>query len=145
MSKAHIHLIKLCVGAESFEDQQDWIKARIAAGGPDYLPNHTTRMWPKQEAQILQGGSLYWVIKGFIQARQRIIRLEEVTGIDGIRRCKIMMDPELIRTTTVPRRPFQGWRYLKPEDAPTDLPKSRATDDALPKDLALALADIGLR
>jgi hypothetical protein len=141
----YINLIKLCVGAESFEDQDSWIKTRVAAGGPDYLSSHVTRMWPKQEAELLKGGSLYWVIKGAIQARQEIIRLDEVFGTDGIRRCGIIMAPELIRTNNATRRPFQGWRYLKPEDAPADLPKSRAADDALPKDLALALADIGLR
>lgn len=145
MSKKHINLIKLCVGAESFEDLLGWIEQRKDAGGADYLSSHVTRMWPKQEAALLDGGSLYWVIKGSIQARQKIVRLDEVTGVDGIRRCAIVMDPKLIRTTSATRRPFQGWRYLKPEDAPTDLPESRVSDDALPKELALALADIGLR
>ncbi|WGI21356.1 DUF1489 domain-containing protein [Amylibacter sp. IMCC11727] len=146
MSKStYMNLIKLCVGADSFEDQARWIAQRKAAGGPNYLSSHVTRMWPKQEAEILKGGSLYWVIKGAIQARQKIVRLDEVIGQDGIRRCAIVMEPELIRTNTAIRRPFQGWRYLKPEDAPADLPKSRVKDDALPKDLALALADIGLR
>lgn len=141
----YMNLIKLCVGAESFEDQDRWIKTRMATGGPDYRPSHVTRMWPKQEAAILNGGSLYWVVKGAIQARQKIIRLDEVIGHDGIRRCGIILEPDLIRTNTAIRRPFQGWRYLKPEDAPADLPKSRAADDTLPKDLAIALADIGLR
>lgn len=145
MPKQHINLIKLCVGAESFEDQANWIAHRMAAGGADYLSTHVTRMWPKQEAAILNGGSLYWVIKGAIQARQKIVRLDEVIGHDGVRRCAIVMEPELIRTNTAIRRPFQGWRYLKPEDAPADLPQSRSADDTLPKELALALADIGLR
>ncbi|MDR6265920.1 DUF1489 domain-containing protein [Roseobacter sp. N2S] len=145
MSKTHINLIKLCVGAESFEDLLGWIQQRQDAGGADYLSSHVTRMWPKQEAALLDGGSLYWVIKGAIQARQKIVRLDEVTGVDGIRRCAIVMAPKLIRTTSATRRPFQGWRYLKPEDAPADLPESRVSDDALPKELALALADIGLR
>jgi hypothetical protein len=141
----YMNLIKLCVGADSFEDQASWVKTRKATGGPNYLSSHVTRMWPKQEEAILNGGSLYWVIKGAIQARQKIVRLDEVIGHDGIRRCAILMEPELIRTNTAIRRPFQGWRYLKPEDAPADLPQSRVQDDALPKDLALALADIGLR
>ena len=145
MPKAHINLLKLCVGAESFEDQEHWIATRKASGGPDYLSQHVTRMWPKQESALLNGGSLYWVIKGAIQARQKIVRLDEVIGHDGIRRCAIVMEPELIRTNNAIRRPFRGWRYLKPEDAPADLPKSRVQDDALPKDLAIALADIGLR
>ena len=143
--KLYMNLIKLCVGAESYEDQASRIAQRVAASGPDYLPSHLTRMWPKQEADILKGGSLYWVIRGAIQARQKIVRLDEVIGQDGIRRCAIIMEPELIRTNTAIRRPFQGWRYLKPHDAPADLPQSRTADDTLPKALALALADIGLR
>ena len=87
---------------------------------------------------------MYWVIKGFMQARQTIIGFEEVIGNDDIRRCGIMLAPELIRTTVVKRRPFQGWRYLTDEDAPNDLPKGRKSDDALPKELEIALADLGL-
>lgn len=145
MSKSHINLIKLCVGIDSYEDLETAIALRAKAGGRDYLSSHITRMWPKQEEALLNGGSLYWVIKGFVQARQNIVRLDEVTGADGVRRCAILMEPELIRTSSAPRRPFQGWRYLKPEDAPADLPDSRKSDDELPKELALALADIGLR
>ncbi len=144
LEKTYVNLIKLCVGAESYEDQASWIAQRMTAEGPDYLPKHVTRMWPKREAEILNGGSLFWVIKGAIQARQKIIRLDEVIGKDGVRRCAIVMEPDLIRTKNAIRRPFQGWRYLKPEDAPADLPKSRKADDALPKKLALALADLGL-
>ena len=142
--KTYVNLIKLCVGAESFEDQAGWIAQRMAAAGPDYLPKHVTRMWPKREAEILNGGSLFWVIKGAIQARQKIVRLDEVIGKDGVRRCAIVMEPDLIRTKSAIRRPFQGWRYLKPDDAPADLPKSREADDSLPKKLALALAELGL-
>ena len=148
MPKKHIHLIKLCVGAESFDDQRGWIKQRVAQAqreGRAAETTHITRSFPKRAAEILQGGSLYWVIKGQIQARQRILRFDEVTGVDGIRRCAIVMDPKLIRTTTATRRPFQGWRYLMPEDAPADLPVMRAHDDALPTELELALSDIGLR
>lgn len=145
MSKTHINLIKLCVGIDSYEDLETAIALRAKSGGGTYLSSHITRMWPKQEDALLNGGSLYWVIKGFVQARQNIVRLDEVTGADGVRRCAILMEPKLIRTSSAPRRPFQGWRYLKPEDAPSDLPDSRKSDDALPKELALALADIGLR
>ncbi|WP_069300166.1 DUF1489 family protein [Neptunicoccus sediminis] len=145
MSKKHINLIKLCVGIDSYEDLETAIALRAKSGGGTYLPSHITRMWPKQEEALLNGGSLYWVIKGFVQARQNIVRLDEVTGADGVRRCAILMEPKLIRTSSALRRPFQGWRYLKPEDAPADLPDSRKSDDELPKELALALADIGLR
>ncbi len=110
----------------------------------DGLQRHVTRMWPKREAEILNGGSIYWVIKGVVQCRQRILRMDEVIGDDGIRRCAIILDPEVHRTQNALKRPFQGWRYLKPEDTPADLPKTRAQDDALPDDLNRALADIGV-
>jgi hypothetical protein len=102
-------------------------------------------MWPKREAELLNGGSLYWVFKGFILARQRVLRLDEVIGEDGIRRCGIVMGQEVVRTESVPRRAFQGWRYLTPEDAPADLNLARRDEDELPHELSAALADIGIR
>ena len=143
MSKM-INIIKLSVGSESVETLTEWQADRRTQMGRDYSM-HVTRMWPRRETEVFNGGSMYWVIKGFIQARQKIIGFEEVIGDDGIRRCGIMLAPELIRTTAVKRRPFQGWRYLIPEDAPKDLPKGRKSDDELPKELEIALADLGLR
>ncbi|WP_039019505.1 DUF1489 family protein [Halocynthiibacter namhaensis] len=141
---AQLHILKLCVGIDSVDHLRE---SRAAHNGPnDHSPTrHVTRMWPKREAEILAGGSLYWVIKGVVQARQTILRFDEIIGADGIRRCGIIMAPEIIETAPAPRRAFQGWRYLKGEDAPVDLPKSRASDDTLPAELATALADIGLR
>lgn len=136
---ALIHLVKLCVGADSVEDLSDW----IARHGPS--PEHVTRMWPQREAEVLAGGSLYWVVKGAIQCRQRILSLVERRGEDGILRCGLQLSPEVIRTAHAPRRAFQGWRYLRPEEAPPDLPKARAREEALPPKLAEALAEIGLR
>ncbi len=140
----HINLIKLCVGVEKVEDLIHWQAQRVA-NGVYTQPTHVTRMWPKREAALLNGGSLYWVFKGVILARQQIAQLDEVIGSDGIRRCGIVMNPDIIRTAPAPRRPFQGWRYLTPEDAPADLPKTREGDDTLPPDLSAALADIGVR
>ena len=102
-------------------------------------------MWPRREKELLNGGSLYWVFKGVILARQRVLRLDEQRGSDGILRCAIVFDPELVRTEAAQRRPFQGWRYLKPEDAPADLTATREFDDTLPPTLAMALAEIGVR
>ena len=138
-----IHLIKLCVGAERVEDLTDW-QATARARGPDGLPRHITRMWPKRAEEVLNGGSLYWVFKGLVLCRQRIVRLDDVTGQDGIARCGIVLDPAVIRVTATPRRPFQGWRYLTPEDAPRDLPKGRDAEEALPTALQAALAEIGV-
>ena len=142
-SLANLNLIKLSVGTESVEGLAEWHKTKRAQG-PDGLPRHVTRMWPKREAELLEGGSIYWVIQGHVQCRQRILRLDEVIGSDGIRRCAIVLDPEIIRTTSARKRPFQGWRYLPGSDAPVDLPKTRQSDDALPDDLSAALADIGV-
>ncbi|KUJ76346.1 DUF1489 family protein [Ruegeria profundi] len=139
----YVNLIKLSVGSESVDSLiawQDSYRQRF----DDRLPRHVTRMWPKREAEILNGGSIYWVIKGVVQCRQRILRLDEVRGEDGIRRCAIVLDPDVVRTQNALKRPFQGWRYLQPEDTPADLPKSRAQDDALPDDLNRALAEIGV-
>jgi hypothetical protein len=140
----HINLVKLCVGVETVDDLVNWQTQRRARN-PDELPRHVTRMWPRREKELLNGGSLYWVFKGAILARQRVLRLDEHQGADGIARCAIVFDPELVRTEAVQRRPFQGWRYLNPADAPADLAAARAMDDALPHNLAMALAEIGVR
>lgn len=141
-----INLVKLCVGTERVEDLETWQAVRMAQAGRAN-PLHVTRMWPKREAELLSGGSLYWVFKGFVLARQRIVRLDEVIGDDGIRRCGIVLDPQVVRTESQPRRAFQGWRYLPPADAPRDLSTDSAqgNDSRLPSDLAAALADIGIR
>lgn len=138
-----IHLVKLSVGSDSVDSLQAW-QETAHAQTPDGLPRHVTRMWPKRAEELLDGGSIYWVIKGQIQARQPIERLDEVIGQDGIRRCAIVLRPGLIRTSKAVKRPFQGWRYLKPEDAPPDLPKGREAEDELPPGLETALADIGV-
>lgn len=138
-----IHLIKLCVGAEAVQDLINW-QRNPRARGPDGQPRHVTRMWPKKADALLNGGSIYWVFKGLVLCRQRIARLDEVTGADGITRCGIVLDPQVFRTRSAPKRPFQGWRYLKPEDAPADLPEGRASEEPLPPELNRALAEIGV-
>jgi hypothetical protein len=139
----HINLVKLCVGAEKVEDLLAWQAQRAAQTGMGQ-PRHVTRMWPKRRDELLAGGSLYWVFKGVILARQRIVRLDEVMGGDGILRCGIVLDPDAVRTAPSPRKPFQGWRYLRPEDAPPDLRAGRESDDVLPQDMQNALADLGI-
>lgn len=141
-----VHLVKLCVGAESVEDLQQWIAERQAFRARNGMADeqiHTTRMTPKRGKELLDGGSLYWVIKGAVQARQAITDLRHVTGEDGIKRCEIVMSPELVRTEAQPKRAFQGWRYLKPEDAPRDI-GALEDGDGLPPELRRELADLGL-
>jgi hypothetical protein len=138
-----LHLQKLCVGADSVEDLTDWQHSQ-RHHWPTGTSIHVTRMWPKREADM-EGGSLYWVIKGLILCRQRILSLEEDRGADGILRCAIHLDREVILTESIPRRPFQGWRYMEAKDAPRDIPKARKQDATIPPEMARALADIGLR
>ncbi|MEE4187738.1 MAG: DUF1489 domain-containing protein [Roseobacter sp.] len=138
-----VNLIKLSVGTESIDDLATW-QATKRAQTPEGLPRHVTRMWPKREDEIINGGSIYWVIKGVIQCRQTVLRLDEYIGQDGIRRCAIVLDPKLIRTQTSLKRPFQGWRYLPVSDAPPDLPEGRAAEEPLPVELNRALAEIGV-
>lgn len=120
-----LHLIKLCVGATSIEDLASWQAANRQhwhkVNGRDCV-YHTTFQTPKRREDILGGGSLYWVIKGIVQARQRLVGLEEGRKADGSNCCLLLLDPEIVPVKPVPRRAFQGWRYLSAEDAPTDLP-----------------------
>lgn len=138
-----LHLQKLSVGTETVEGLAEWQSTKRAQT-EDGLPRHITRMWPKREAELLDGGSIFWVIKGVMLCRQHIVRLDEYWR-DGIRYCAIVSDPELTRIAATPRRAFQGWRYLKSEDAPVDLTANQQTEVALPTELSKALADIGVR
>jgi hypothetical protein len=140
----HVNIVKLCVGADSVEDLLDWHRSHPSPF-PTGERRHVTRMWPKRAAEVLDGGSLYWVVKGMILCRQNIVRLDEVIGADGIRRCGIVMDPQVIRTEPVPRRPFQGWRYLAPTESPRDLTTAGTREKNLPPDLMAALSEIGVR
>jgi hypothetical protein len=138
-----LNILKLCVGADSVEDLLQWQDQHLGHW-PAGRAEHITRMWPKRAEEVLDGGSLYWVIKGQVLARQRILALEPRQGADGIARCALVLDAQVIRTEAAARRPFQGWRYLAAEESPRDLPKGRALETALPASLAQALAEIGL-
>lgn len=137
-----LNILKLCVGAESVEDLEQWHREH-AHVWPEGRTEHVTRMWPKREEEVLQG-SLYWVIKGAILARQKIVGLEERIGPDGIRRCALVLEARVIRTEAAPRRPFQGWRYLDPADSPPDRRVARLSEDVLPQPMARALAELGV-
>ena len=137
-----LHLLKLCVGVERPEDLASWQQHRALKGRTKFW--HTTRMWPRREAELLKGGSLYWVMKGAITCRQQIAGLVEEIGEDGIRRCRIMLHPDIILTSRAPRRAFQGWRYLEAGDAPPDLGHVDDADQELPDDLKDELLRIGV-
>ncbi len=135
-----LHLQKLCVGADGPEDLHAWQETR-----PDRFGGviHITRTRPKRAAELLAGGSLYWVMRGAILCRQRLIGFEDWPGEDGIVRCAIVMDRAIIRTAPAPRRPFQGWRYLEDAAAPADAGRFDPTDD-MPDTLRRALAEVGV-
>lgn len=142
-----LNILKLCVGSDSVEDLEEWVEAcldeRRRTGQP-IEHWHTTRMVPTRGAEIVDGGSLYWVIKGNVQCRQRITEIRPFTDADGIGRCRLMLAPEIVRTDWQPRRAFQGWRYLKQADAPADLGKGRAGFAEMPPKLRAELAELGL-
>ena len=141
-----IHLQKLSVGSESIATLQDWQKMvvrRRAKKGLSPHHQHVTRMFPKQKEALLDGGSIYWVIKGLIQCRNEIVDLEETQTKDGRKACAIVMDQNLIAVVPTPKRPFQGWRYLKVEDAPADLGLINGAGD-LPPELRAKLVNLGV-
>ncbi len=117
-----IHMVKLCVGADDVADLRSWQK-RLLKTSP--APFHQTRMVPKRADELSDGGSIYWVIRGVIQARQRITEVREIEDRGGRRACELVFDPEIVLVDPTPKRAFQGWRYLKPGDAPIDLKASQ--------------------
>jgi hypothetical protein len=139
-----VHIIKLCVGCDSVEDLADWQKEQVKrAAKSKNLPHPVcgTRAWPKRREEVLAGGSLYWVIKGVIAVRQKIVAIEEVRDNHGLR-CGLYLGKRLYKTAPAPRRAFQGWRYLEPDDAPPDLADLKGGKE-LPEDLRRKLAEIG--
>jgi hypothetical protein len=141
-----LNLIKLCVGCESVEDLENWIALKLdekrRAGQPaEHF--HTTRMAPKRVDELLDGGSIYWIIKGGVQCRQRLVDVRPFTDAEGIGRCRLVLEQAVVRTGWQPRRPFQGWRYLKPEDAPFDL-GAAGKEQEMPQALQRELAELGL-
>jgi hypothetical protein len=142
-----LHLIKLCVGCDSVEDLVEWIEYRLKekkkAGEPPEH-HHVTRMVPKRIAELLDGGSLYWVIKGTVQVRQKLTDIRPFVDNEGIGRCRLVLYPKVVRTEWQPKRPFQGWRYLLAKEAPRDLRNGGRGDD-LPPALSAELAELGIR
>ena len=142
-----LHLLKLCVGCDSIEDLDEWIAHRLKEArraGRKLVHGHVTRMTPKRAEELVDGGSLYWVIRGNVQVRQRILEVAPFRDKEGIQRCRLVLEPKTVATEWQPRRAFQGWRYLKAEEAPRDLGNARAGMRQLPPELRRDLADLGL-
>ena len=125
-----VHLIKLCVGAQSMDDLAVWQRQHTTRHSPlvgRRCAHHTTRQTPKRQSEVLDGGSIFWVIKGIVHVRQHVLGFDSVRNTKGQPCCALVLDPELVPVEPVPRRAFQGWRYLDADDAPADLSASSST------------------
>ena len=129
-----LHLIKLCVGVDSIEELVTWSRRRISRMGKGANLYHVTRMVPKERDELLDGGSLYWVIRGQVQARQALVDIRPFRDSDGIRRCRLVLSNEIVATDWQPRRAFQGWRYYR--NPPPDLSGSSDISPDLRRDLS---------
>jgi hypothetical protein len=142
-----LHLIKLAVGCESVRELKGWVAERMQTAKKNGLPLHhvhVTRMTPKRVEDLLAGGSLYWVIRGEIAAREKIIAIEPFRDRDGIGRCRLVMQPKVIAVLPRPMRPFQGWRYFAESDAPQDLESAGTGIAAMPEPMRRELRELGL-
>ena len=142
-----LHLVKLAVGCESIADFKSYLSQRMRAAkarGEEQQHIHVTRMVPKRDVELLDGGSLYWVIRGEIALREKLMAIEPFRDGEGINRCRLILEPKPVTVAPRPLRPFQGWRYLTDKDAPPDLGKAAASVAAMPEPLRRELRDLGL-
>ena len=142
-----LHLIKLSVGTDSVADLEDWIKLKLKekkrrGQKPERI--HTTRMVPKRADELTDGGSLYWVIRGQISCRERIRDIRPFTDKDGIGRCRVVLDGNLVLVEPRPRSAFQGWRYLEAKEAPRDLSRAAPGAAKMPEQMRRELRELGL-
>jgi hypothetical protein len=137
-----IHLLKLAVGVRDIGHLAEIQRRRALADAP---LRHQTRSFPKRADELRDGGSIYWVITGAILVRQRVLDVIDDVWDDGLRCAGLVLDPCLVRVAARPTRPFQGWRYLTPEDAPMDLSHDQAlVSDELPAALQRSLRALAL-
>ena len=142
-----LHILKLAVGCDSVKDLKAWVADRQRLAKSNGLPPrhiHITRMVPKRDAEVLDGGSIYWVIRGEIAARMKLIAIEPFRDSAGIGRCRLAMQPKVISVAPRPMRAFQGWRYFKDTDVPPDLGKAAASIEAMPEPMRRELRELGL-
>jgi len=141
-----LHLLKLSVGSDTLDDVRGWAARSAdaqAAMGRKRLSRSTTRMAPRRADEVLDGGSLYWVVKGVVQARQPVMGFSPFKDADGIGRVEVFLSPEVVAVRPRPCRPFQGWRYLRAQDAPNDMPVS-SQDSKIPPAMRQELMELCL-
>jgi hypothetical protein len=143
-----VHILRRAFRVDNFDDlkrsQKESMDAERAAGRARRLYRRM-RTTPTRTEEILDGGSIYWVIKGYIRARQRILGIETRIEDEGRKRCFLHLDPKLVPTVLHPSKPRRGWRYLPLGDAPAD--RELADDqssDTLPSDMEAELRALGL-
>jgi hypothetical protein len=140
-----LHLVKLCVGCDTVKDLEDWIRERRRRmGGKKTEHVHRTRMMPKRVAELTAGGSLYWVIRGELLCRQRLLAVRGIIDKSGTRRCEFVLEPRVVLVEPRAWRAFQGWRYLDPTDAPADLDRSAPGAGKMPETMRRQLRELGL-
>lgn len=142
-----LHLLKLCVGCDSVKDLEDWIREKLKRSkkrGSAREHIHTTRMVPKRAEELLDGGSLYWVVRGQIMCRQRLLAVRPFVDKDGVGRCRLALEPKVVLVEQRPFRAFQGWRYLDAKSAPRDLDRAAPGAAAMPEHLRRELRELGL-
>ena len=142
-----LHLIKLCVGCDSVKKHEDWIAEKLRRTKKTGLARehiHTTRMAPKRADDLLNGGSLYWVIRGQILCRQRLVGIRPFVDKEGVGRCRLALEPKVVLVESRPFRAFQGWRYLEAANAPRDLDRVAPGAGAMPEQLRRELRELGL-
>ena len=142
-----LHLIKLCVGCDSVAALEEWIKQKLKekkrrGQKPEHI--HTTRMMPKRAEKLIAGGSLYWVIRGQISCRERILDIRPFNDKDGVGRCRVVLDGKVVLVEPRQRSAFQGWRYLEAKDAPRDLARAAPGAARMPEQMRRELRELGL-
>ena len=142
-----LHLIKLSVGTDSIKDLESWIRQKLKerkkrGQKPERI--HTTRMVPKRADELIDGGSIYWVIRGQVMCRERILDIRPFVDKEGVGRCHLVLDPKLVPVEPRPYRAFQGWRYLAAKDAPRDLDRAAPGARNMPENMRRELRDLGL-
>lgn len=147
-----VHLVKMAVRIESLDhlaEVQKQRRAKLKAERGKPILIHKTRNMPKREAEIVGSGgrgagSIYWIVKGFVRVRQRILGFEKCTDREGKPFCEIRLDPKLVRTVPLPHKPIQGWRYLEDADKPADLTGKAAQAEEMPPEMMMRLRELGL-
>jgi hypothetical protein len=142
-----LNLIKLCVGCDSVADLESWIKQKLKektrrGQKPEHI--HTTRMVPKRADELTDGGSLYWVIRGQVSCRERIVDVRPFVDKEGVGRCRLVLDGKVVLVEPRPRAAFQGWRYLEVKEAPRDLARAAPGAARMPEAMRRELRELGL-